>query len=263
MITRVPFFAANWKMNLLISEVPGYTTRLLEKLGSLHFDLGSQYEVVLTPSFTHLPSLKEALSRTQVRMSAQNCGVGKCGAFTGEISPVVLKELGCEWTLIGHSERRHLFKEDNVLLGLRCKAAAEESLGIIFCAGEVLQDRKAGKTFKVLENQLEILKGLPPSVLAKLVIAYEPVWAIGTGENATPAQAQQAHAFIREWFSRHISADQATRLRILYGGSVKAENSESIMVQPDVDGLLVGGASLDPISFFNIVSAGLKGKMAG
>lgn len=257
---RQPFFAANWKMNKSVSESGAFIPSFISKLGNSAQGLGTQFSVIVAPPYTHLGLMADAASDTKVQISAQNCGVAKSGAFTGEISPSVLKELGCEWTIIGHSERRHVFKEDEVLLLVRARAALDEGLGVIFCVGETLQDRRAGKTMKVLEGQLKSLTQLPANSLNKMVIAYEPVWAIGTGENASPAQAQEVHAFIREWVDKKFSAEMASAMRVLYGGSVKPDNADSIMAQPDVDGLLVGGASLDPIAFSGVVLGGLKGK---
>jgi triosephosphate isomerase (TIM) len=257
---RTPIFAANWKMNKLVKETSEYVQKLGPLLSDLPKKMGVDYEVVLAPAATHLSMLSGLLVNTSFRLGAQNCGFAKFGAYTGESSPVVLRELGCEWVIVGHSERRHVFKEDDALIVSRMKAAVEEGLNVIFCVGEILQDRKAGKTFNTLERQLSILKQQPlsPPSFSRLVIAYEPVWAIGTGENATPQQAQEVHLFIRNWFGEKFSRSEADALRILYGGSVKAENAGQIMGQKDVDGLLVGGASLDPAVFSGVIKNGLK-----
>ena len=257
---RQPFFAANWKMNKSIVESGAFIASFIGKLGATASGVGSEFSVIVAPPYTHLGLMADSADGTKVQISSQNCGVAKAGAFTGEISPSVLKELGCDWTIIGHSERRHVFKEDETLVVARSRAALEEGLGIIFCVGETLQDRRAGKTMKVLEGQLKSLGMLVPSSLSRMVLAYEPVWAIGTGENATPAQAEEVHAFIRDWVGKAFSQEVAQGLRILYGGSVKPDNAETIMAQPDVDGLLVGGASLDPLAFSGVVLGGLKGK---
>ncbi|MBI1860689.1 MAG: triose-phosphate isomerase [Deltaproteobacteria bacterium] len=257
---RQPFFAANWKMNKSIAESGAFISSLVDKLGESASGIGSQFAVVVAPPYTHLGLLADSVGDSRVQISAQNCGVAKSGAFTGEISPSVLKELGCDWAIIGHSERRHVFKEDEILLVARSKAALTESLGVIFCVGETLQDRRAGNTMKVVEGQLRSLGQLSGNSLSRMVLAYEPVWAIGTGENATPAQAEEVHAFMREWVGKAFSKDAAEAVRILYGGSVKPDNAEVIMAQPDVDGLLVGGASLEPVTFAGVVLGGLKGK---
>ncbi len=257
---RIPVFAANWKMNKSLAESGQFIAALISKLGSASADIATRFELVVAPPYTHLGVLADSAVGTRIQISSQNCGVAKNGAFTGEISPSVLRELGCDWTIIGHSERRHVFKEDDGMLLLRTRAAIEEKLSIIFCIGETLEDRRAGKTMQVLGTQLKLLSQLNPGILTPLVLAYEPVWAIGTGETATPGQAQEVHAFIREWLTKNFSTEVAGSLRILYGGSVKPENAAAIMSQNDVDGLLVGGASLDPEAFSGIVIEGLKGK---
>ena len=256
---RPPLFVANWKMNKFLSETAAYVPKLADNLADVKKKMGSEYEVVLAPPATHLTTLIKAVENTKLRVGAQNCGTAKSGAFTGEISPAVLNEIGCPWVILGHSERRHVYKEDNALVQARLKAAVEEGLNVIFCVGELLQERKAGKTTSVIADQLGILtkNQIPPFAFSRIVVAYEPVWAIGTGENATPEQAEEVHLFIRNWFSEKFTRSEADALRILYGGSVKPENSGDIMAQKDVDGLLVGGASLDPVSFAKVIKNGL------
>ncbi len=249
-------------MNKFIAEVPEYITRLKALLAEVPLKAGKDYEVVLGASATHLFKMTPLMQGTGFELAAQNCGIAKFGAYTGEASPAVLKELECDWVIIGHSERRHIFKEEDGLILSRIRAGLEEGLNVLFCVGEILQDRKAGKTFKTIETQLSILKqSLPPDYLRRMAIAYEPVWAIGTGENATPQQAQEVHAFIRGWVSEKCSSEEASKLRVLYGGSVKPENSSQIMSQKDVDGLLVGGASLDPAVFAGVIKNGLKARL--
>ena len=250
---RKPLFIANWKMNKLHSEVAAFVPAFSEATESF----AGQCERVLAPTFVHLSELKKLVQGSKIEVAAQNCGASKSGAFTGEVSPVMLKDLGVKWVILGHSERRHVYKESDELVNGRLKAALEEGLTPVFCVGEKLEERKAGQTFSVIERQLQGVKGFSEASLKDLVIAYEPVWAIGTGENATPAQAQEVHAFIRLWLAKNISSTFANRARILYGGSVKAENSSQLMTMEDVDGLLVGGASLDPLSFGEIVKKGL------
>jgi triosephosphate isomerase (TIM) len=261
---RKPIFAANWKMNKTLGEIPEYVERLVSLLADFPSKAGESYEILIASQALHINALGTLLhSRgTPFRMAAQNCGPTRFGAYTGEISPAVLKELGVEWVIVGHSERRHIFKEEDLLVQSRLRSAMEEGLDVILCVGEVLQDRRAGKTFKVVDTQLSILKGQFPQGFSKrLVIAYEPVWAIGTGENATPAQAQEVHAFIRNWIKeKGGSADEAQQLRILYGGSVKPENSFQICCQPDVDGFLIGSASLDSTTFANVIKNALKSR---
>jgi len=251
---RKPLFIANWKMNKLSNEVSAFVSPFQEAIQSLT----KNCEVVLAPVSVYLSKLSELTRSTSIQVAAQNCGAAKSGAFTGEISPLMLKDLGVKWVILGHSERRHVFKEDDALVNARLKAALEEGLLPVFCVGEKLEERKSGQTFTVIERQLKGLKEISDNNLNGLTIAYEPVWAIGTGENATPAQAQEVHAFIRKWLSKNISSTFADRTRILYGGSVKADNSSQLMAMEDVDGLLVGGASLDPLSFGEIVKKGLN-----
>lgn len=259
MNARIPLFAANWKMNKRIADVSPFMVKLNQGLQKLSKKAGSDFEVVIGPSATHLAAASLAIQGTPIELAAQNCGHTKSGAFTGEISPEAIKELHCPWVILGHSERRHLYLEDNGLVLRRLKAAWEEGLNVILCVGETLPQRKSQQTTKVVEEQLQILKGFSPSK-ENLVIAYEPVWAIGTGENATPDQAQEVHAFIRGWLKQVFSLSLSENTRILYGGSVKPENSKDLMGKPDVDGFLVGGASLEAESFLGIIENGLKSR---
>jgi len=245
-------------MNKLLSETREYVDRLNGLLSEMPARVGSAFEVVLAPPASHLTTMLEGTVHTSIKVSAQNCGTAKYGAFTGEISPAVLREIGCDWVIIGHSERRHVFKEDGAMLLNRLKAALEENLNVIFCVGELSAERKAGKTETVLQQQLDFLAGLPAKAWEGIVIAYEPVWAIGTGENATPEQAEDAHRFVRGWIEKNF-AGRGASVRILYGGSVKPDNSSQIMAQPDVDGLLVGGASLDAATFAGVIRNGIAG----
>ena len=247
---RTPLFAANWKMNKLVKEVTPFFQALQETLK----DVKGDYDVMIAPPATHLTSVPKG---SAFHLGSQNCGTTKFGAFTAEISPVVLKELGCQWVIVGHSERRHIYKEDDGLVLARMKAGLTEGLKVVLCVGETLQERKAGKTSNVVETQLAILS----KAWDRVVIAYEPVWAIGTGENATPEQAEEVHSFIRGWVTQRTSANVANELRILYGGSVKPENSQALMAQKNVDGFLVGGASLDPVIFAGVIRNGLKSRL--
>lgn len=258
MSKRTPIFAANWKMNKLVAETGEFVSRFKGLLADVPGTAGRDFEVVIAPPATHLTTLAREAKGTPLEVSGQNCGTAKWGAFTGEISPAVLKEVGCTHVIVGHSERRHVYKEDDALVAARAKAALDEGLKVIFCVGEVLAERKENKTFQRIETQLSVLLDKAfANGWSRLVIAYEPVWAIGTGENATPQQAQEVHAFIRRWVADRGFANEAGALRILYGGSVKPENAGQIMAQADVDGLLVGGASLDPTAFAGIVKNGL------
>lgn len=257
---RTPLFVANWKMNKQVSECAEFADAFRAMLREVPLTLGSGYEVAIAPPFPHLSTLGKVLEGSGIALASQNCGPARSGAYTGEVSPAVLKELGCRWAIVGHSERRHLYKEDDALVFSRLRAAIEEKVGVILCVGETLQDRRADRTWKVIETQLSgfTQKPLHPDCWNQMVIAYEPVWAIGTGENATPAQAQEVHAKIRSWVQAKVGPAQAADLRILYGGSVKPDNSATLLAEPDVDGFLIGGASLDAVSFANLVRNGLK-----
>ena len=226
---------------------------------SLLLDLGdiTDVEVVIVPPFTAIAKVMEALGASQsIKVGAQNMHWEPNGPFTGEISTALLRDLLVRYVVLGHSERRTLFGETDEIVNRKVRAAHEATLRPIVCVGETLKQRDAGKVEKILSTQLRgSLAGLSPKELQETVIAYEPVWAIGTGRNATPDQAQQAHAFIRQTLAE--MADQATgdRMRIQYGGSVKPSNARDLMVQPDIDGALVGGASLEARSFAEIINA--------
>ena len=214
-------------------------------------------EVVIIPPFTAIPKVSEALGRAHnIKLGAQNMYWEKSGAFTGEISAPLLRDLFVHYVVLGHSERRTLFGETDEMVNRKVHAAHEGKLRPIVCVGETLDQRDKGDVEKILSTQLRgSLAGLTPKQLQESVIAYEPVWAIGTGRNATPQQAQEAHAFIRRTLSEMADDGTAERVRIQYGGSVKPENARELMSQPDIDGALVGGASLDPRSFVQIVKA--------
>jgi len=214
-------------------------------------------EVVIVPPFTAIPKVMEALGRAQnIKVGAQNMYWEKSGAFTGEISATLLRDLFVHYVVLGHSERRSLFGETDETVNRKVRAAHEAKLRPIVCIGETLEQRDRGNVEKILSIQLRgSLAGLSPKELQETVIAYEPVWAIGTGRNATPQQAQQAHAFIRQTLREMADETTAERVRIQYGGSVKPENARELMSQADIDGALVGGASLDPRSFVEIVKA--------
>ena len=214
-------------------------------------------EVVIIPPFTAIPKVSEALGRAHnIKLGAQNMYWEKSGAFTGEISAPLLRDLFVHYVVLGHSERRTLFGETDETVNRKVRAAHEAKLRPIVCIGETLDQRDKGDVEKVLSMQLRgSLAGLQPKEMQESVIAYEPVWAIGTGRNATPQQAQEAHAFIRHTLSKMANNETADRIRIQYGGSVKPENARELMSQSDIDGALVGGASLDPRSFAQIVKA--------
>ena len=244
--------AANWKMNMMQAESARFVESLLLEIGDV-----ADVDVVIVPPFTAIAKVMEALGNAQnIKVGAQNMHWERSGAFTGEISAAQLRDLFVHYVVLGHSERRRLFGETDEIVNRKVRAAHEASLRPIVCVGETLKQRDRGNVDKILSIQLRgSLAGLGPKELQETVIAYEPVWAIGTGRNATPEQAQEAHAFIRRTLRDMADDTTAERLRIQYGGSVKPENARELMSQPDIDGALVGGASLDPRSFAQIVNA--------
>jgi triosephosphate isomerase len=245
---RTPYIAANWKMHKTVAEAAEFVDVLLPRIAA------TQSDVVLCPPFTALAEVVERRRGTAVKVAAQNMHEEDSGAFTGEVSAPMLAELDVEAVVLGHSERRQYFAETDEALARKVPAALAHDLEPILCVGESEAARDAGETEEVLERQLQAdLAALEPEELAGVVIAYEPIWAIGTGRTATPEQAQEACGFIRDVVrARGAAADE---VRILYGGSVKAANAAEILSQPDVDGALVGGASLDPEEFAAIVDA--------
>ena len=249
---RKKIVAANWKMNMTQAESGRFIESLLLELGDI-----TDVEVVIVPPFTALAKVMEALGASQsIKVGAQNMHWEPNGAFTGEISAALLRDLLVRYVVLGHSERRTLFGETDEIVNRKVRAAHEATLRPIVCVGETLEQRDKGNVEKILSIQLRgSLKDLNEKELHETVIAYEPVWAIGTGRNATPQQAQEAHAFIRHILREMSDESTADRIRIQYGGSVKPENARDLMTQPDIDGALVGGASLDPRSFAQIVKA--------
>ncbi|MFL6501371.1 MAG: triose-phosphate isomerase [Candidatus Udaeobacter sp.] len=249
---RKKIIAANWKMNMTQGESAQFVESFLRDIGEIN-----DVEVVIIPPFTAIPKVSEALGRAHnIKLGAQNMYWKKSGAFTGEISAPLLRDLFVHYVVLGHSERRTLFGETDEIVNRKVHAAHEGQLRPIVCVGETLDQRDKGDVEKILSMQLRgSLAGLTPIQLQEDVIAYEPVWAIGTGRNATPQQAQEAHAFIRHVLGEMTDETTAERVRIQYGGSVKPENARELMSQADIDGALVGGASLDPRSFAQIVKA--------
>lgn len=246
---RKPLVAGNWKMHNTISEAIELVNGLKRELVDLE-----SVDVAICPAFTALSSVNDVLSSSSIKLGAQNVYWEEKGAFTGEISVSMLKDAGCYYGIIGHSERRKYFGETECTVNKRIKAALAGGLFPIVCVGETLGDREADKTIEVVKAQLNgAFEGIMPEQMEKIVIAYEPVWAIGTGKTATPDQAQEVHKFIREWVKTKFSADLADTLRILYGGSVKPDNARELMACPDIDGSLVGGAALKVDSFSGIV----------
>ena len=254
---RKKIVAANWKMNMTQAEAAAFVKSLLVEIGD-----ASQVEVVIIPPFTALPKVSEALGGAQnIKLGAQNMHWERSGAFTGEISAAMLRDLYVRYVVLGHSERRQYFGETDEIVNRKVRAAHEAALRPIVCIGETLEQRDAGQVEQVLARQLRgSLANVDSKELIESVVAYEPVWAIGTGRNATPEQAQEAHAFIRQVLGEISDSATSDKIRIQYGGSVKADNAAKLMSQPDIDGALVGGASLDPRSFAQIVKAAESGE---
>ncbi|MCX8026231.1 MAG: triose-phosphate isomerase [Thermodesulfovibrionales bacterium] len=243
---RKPFISANWKMNKTVDESVDFMKAFVPFVKD-----SLDVEIVIAPPFTSLFILNSLIKDTNIRLAAQNVFYEEKGAYTGEISPSMLINVGCSYVIIGHSERRQYFFETDEIVNKKIKLARRYELGVIMCIGESLSEREAGKTFDVLKRQ--VVEGLKDISSNGIVIAYEPIWAIGTGKTATTAQAQEAHEFIRKEL-QNIFGDKAQEVRILYGGSVTPENIDDLMACPDVDGALVGGASLKPDSFARIVN---------
>ncbi len=248
---RKKYVAGNWKMNLTLGEANELVDAILKGLPD-----GPGLDLGVFPPFVMLKPLADKLQGTPIGLGAQNCYFEPKGAFTGEISPYMIKDTGAQSVIIGHSERRHVFGEPNDLLKKKVKAALEAGLQVIYCVGEKLEERESNKTEAVLNEQLQEVLGGDIS-LDKVTLAYEPVWAIGTGKTATPDQAQEAHAYIRHEIEKLYNSEAAGSLRIQYGGSVKSANAKDLMSQPDVDGALVGGASLKGQEFLGIIEGAL------
>ncbi len=246
---RKPIIAGNWKMHKTHKE----TSDTIEALKKLVADV-SDREIIICPPFTSLQIAVQSAKGSNIKIGAQNMHYEDKGAFTGEISPVMIKDLGCEYVIIGHSERRQYFCETDHLIGKKIISALKHNLTPIICVGETLQERETNKTFSVIDTQIRgALKSVNHEQIQKCVIAYEPVWAIGTGKTATKEQAQEVHFYIRNTLSKIYSPEVSDTIRILYGGSVKPENMADLMSQPDIDGGLVGGASLEAETFSKII----------
>ena len=249
MSIRRACMAANWKMYKKVEEAVRFVEDLQSQLGEM-----DDREVVIAPPFTALYAVRSILKNPMISLAAQNCHWEKEGAYTGEISPVMLKDTGCSFSIVGHSERRQYFKESDEQINKKLRALLHVGITPILCVGEKLEQREAGETFALVGTQLRGgLSGLEEAEIANVVIAYEPIWAIGTGKTATPGQAQEVHAFIREELSKISNKNIANGIRILYGGSVKPGSVDSLMNEPDIDGALVGGASLKVDSFLRII----------
>jgi len=246
---RIPVIAGNWKMYKTVQEAVVFTKELRLTVKDI-----LDVEIVVAPPFTALHAVAEAARNTNIGVSAQNVYWEREGAFTGEISAAMIAEAGATYTIIGHSERRRLFGETDATVNRKIVAAFANTLTPIVCVGETLEEREAEQTLSVLDRQVKDgLDGLSAEQIAELIVAYEPVWAIGTGRNATASQAGEAHAHIRKRLRQWFGADAADHCHVIYGGSVKPDNIREIIAEPDVDGALVGGASLDLTSFTDIV----------
>lgn len=245
---RKPLIAGNWKLHKTISEAIDLVRNLREDLSDIE-----DAEIVVAPVFTALSDVAKALKDSNIALAAQNCYPETSGAFTGETSPALLKDAGCSHVIVGHSERRQIFGETDEFVNRKVRALLAADLTPIFCIGETLEEREEGRMFDVLTRQVGIgLLGLTAQQMEQVVVAYEPVWAIGTGLTASNEQAEEAHAFIRGLIQGTFTPETAEKVRILYGGSVKPDNVDGLMAQDDIDGTLVGGASLKASDFIRI-----------
>lgn len=250
---RQIIIAGNWKMNLSLPEGLNYLQDFETLINGKTFENKSIY---IFPPYTHLKSFMDSRIDERIKIGAQNCHQEVSGAFTGEISAPIINSLGCKSVIIGHSERRKYFNETSEVLLKKIEIALHYGLEVFFCCGELLEQRKSGSHFKIVEKQLsETIFKLSEEDLKNLIIAYEPVWAIGTGETASPQQAQEMHEHIRNLLKSKFNDQLASNIHILYGGSVKPSNSKELFDQKDIDGGLIGGASLNPNDFFQILSA--------
>lgn len=249
-MARIPYIAGNWKMHLTKRKASA-----LARDVAAHQGEATHRKAAVFPTFVHLDHVRRNLKGSNVILGAQNCFGKKEGAFTGEISPYMLRDMGVKVVLIGHSERRHVFGETEPMLHDKVKIALRAKLDVMLCVGETLEEREAGKTFQVLERQLKALKVVKPAQVDRISVAYEPVWAIGTGKTATPEIAQEAHAECRRQIAVILGDEAAANIPILYGGSVKGSNATELLGQTDVDGALVGGASLSIEDFGPILDA--------
>ncbi|MBY9005423.1 MAG: triose-phosphate isomerase [Candidatus Lokiarchaeota archaeon] len=251
---RIPIIGGNWKMH---RGIPKDAKEMLEALIPLVKDVRN-VDIVIVPPFTAL-SIIDIVEGTNIKIGAQNMYFEEKGAFTGEISPLFLKEIGCEYVVLGHSERRDIFKENDELINKKLKKALSMELKPIVCIGEHLEDREQGKTKEIIKGQFEgTFNGISKEEITKIVIAYEPIWAIGTGKTATPEQADEVHQYIRELLGNNYDKQTAESVRIQYGGSVKPNNASELFQKENIDGGLVGGASLDANSFADIIKAAQK-----
>ncbi len=245
---RRPLIAANWKMHMTLDEASKLTQRVVEGCRDIR-----DADIVLAPPFTALAKVRKGVRESSIRLGAQDLYWEEKGAFTGEVSPVMLKDAGCDYVIVAHSERRQLFGETDKSANRKVLAALTHELIPILCVGETEPERDRGVTYVVVDRQVkEALKDVAETQLETIVVAYEPIWAIGTGRTATPAQAEEVHQSIRGQLAKLFSADAADQVRILYGGSVKPDNVDDLIAEADIDGALVGGASLKDDSFNRI-----------
>ena len=262
-MSRKPIFAANWKMNKGASETEDFVKSFLSKIQGQDIPC----DIVIAPPFISLPKLADLIHNANagqnahaIQIAAQNCSQFDSGAYTGEISVMMLREFYCHYVILGHSERRSIFGETDAVINAKMKKARETNLKPIFCIGETLEEREGGKLESVLRTQVtDGLKDLTVKDMSETVIAYEPVWAIGTGVTASSEQAQDAHAFVRSLVAELYGDEIASKVRIQYGGSVKPGNAAELMACPDIDGALIGGAALEPQSFLEVIQNGSQG----
>lgn len=248
---RKKVIAGNWKMNMDLHQSQKLVSEIINGLGKV-----SKVEVIVCPPFISLSEVSSLLKGTQIKLCAQNMHFEDSGAYTAEISAGMLKSVGCEYVILGHSERRVIFNEPDEHINKKIKTALAKSLKPIFCVGELLEQRENGETMQVVSRQVEKgLEGVSAEQMEKVIIAYEPVWAIGTGKTATPQQAQEVHLAIRELVAKKFSKSVAENLIIQYGGSVKPDNAGKLLSQKDIDGALVGGACLKADSFLGIIAS--------
>ncbi|MEO8706699.1 MAG: triose-phosphate isomerase [Kofleriaceae bacterium] len=252
---RTPFVVGNWKLNKTIAEALALVTELKNQLAAV-----KGVQVGVAPTLVALQPVAKRLEGSAIAVCAQNCFWEAGGAWTGEVSPQLAADAGATWIIVGHSERRAHFGETNEHVNKKARAVLAAGLGAIVCVGETLAERDGGRTLAVIDEELQVgLAGIDAAQTPRLVLAYEPVWAIGTGRTATPAQAQEVHAHIRKRLVDRFGAAVADTIRIQYGGSVKASNAEALIAEPDIDGALVGGASLEASDFIAIVKAARGG----
>ena len=253
-MSRKYFIAGNWKMNKTAAEATALIDAIKAKVGSQ-----DKVDVAVCPPFTALGAASKALAGSTIKLGAQNMHFEAHGAFTGEVAADMLKEFSCTYVILGHSERREYFKECNCLINKKVKAVLANGMKPILCVGEKLEEREAGKTLDIVSEQtVKGLEGISKEDAKNVVVAYEPVWAIGTGKTATPAMAQEVHAAIRKVLADAFGADVADSIQILYGGSMKPENADALLAEKDIDGGLIGGAALKADSFVALIESATK-----